>query len=238
MSSTIVVTRRYVCCSLCSLHKRETFCFQVQWVFSLQESDIIEPMSALPWTFFKAVKIFKSQSSHVGVQDFSANPPRMFCFCRWWWQKVLSELTLEVFFGLCVRGSQCSGAFSFGKKCFFARWTTQDSKGQVKILYRKQGIFCSFVSDFFFVIESVSLWILYFFGPLYFFSEDSASRSFGILLVWQLYRGCSHCGLHRDRVLSGRNFLSWPVRMPNETVGCWGDGWDPKMKRGHFCNAS
>lgn len=47
MSSTIVVTRRYVCCSFCSLHKGETFCFQVQWVFRCKN-----PISSNQWVLF------------------------------------------------------------------------------------------------------------------------------------------------------------------------------------------
>ena len=67
---------------------------------------------------------------------------------------MLSELTLEVFFGLCVRGSQCFGAFSFGKKrVFFLRGEQlKTQKANLKILLHenKGFFFVPFVSDFFF----------------------------------------------------------------------------------------
>ena len=114
------------------------------------------------------------------------------------------------------------------KNVFFWRWTTQDSKGQVKILLQKTRDFLFPLFLIFFLWLNPFLFEFYIFlAPYIFFLKTVHPGVLSILRVWQKHRGCSHCGLHRDRGLSGRNFLSWPVRMPKRNSGVLGgDGWD------------
>jgi len=60
---------------------------------------------------------------------------------RWWWQKALSELTLEVFFGLCVTGQVRFGASESGENwcCGVSRIFQGFSKDFPRISKMKGG---------------------------------------------------------------------------------------------------
>lgn len=156
MSSTTVVTQKYRCSRLCSLHKRGNILLPSSMGFSQQKEDIFEPISALPWTFFKPVKIFKeSVIPRWGRVDFSNNPRFPHGGGH---QVVVAEsaqwIDLGGFLWLMRSGLPMLWLFFWKKVVKMLRWKTQPC--QFMIRYRKQGI-CFFppVSDFFFVNERI-----------------------------------------------------------------------------------
>ena len=215
MSSTTVVTQKYRCSRLCSLHKRGNILLPSSMGFSQQKEDIFEPISALPWTFFKPVKIFKeSVIPRWGRVDFSNNPrfPHggghqvvwQKCSVNWPWR-----------FSLAYAFGAPNALVIFWKKVVKNASVKNSALPIYDTVQKTRDLFFPSCFWFFFVNERIVVKRFFlnsvFFGPFFVVNFEGVAK----------HRGCSHCGLHCNRVLAGRTFLSWPVRMPHETVGFW-----------------
>ena len=247
MSSTIVVTRRYVCSSLCSLHKGETCCFQVQWVFRCKNQ-----ISSNQWVLF--LEPFSSQwKSHVGVQDFSANPPEWFasaggggrkCSVNWPW-----KFSLAYAFG----APNVLVLFLLEKNVFLGGEQLKTQKANLKILLHENIFF--FVPLF-----------LIFFGQWIFVIRFFLNSNFLAFFFWRqcIQEFCQFCWCGKNTEVVAivvcivtefsQEGISchdrWGCPTKQWGSGGWWMGWitvhgkigfynrvHPKMKRGNSCNA-
>lgn len=165
MSSTIVVTRRYVCCSFCSLHKGETFCFQVQWVFRCKN-----PISSNQWVLFlepfsrqwKSLRVSHPTlgswgffcPTHLRMVGVSAGGGGRKCSVNWPW-----KFSLAYAFGapnvlVLLRGEQL-----------------KTQKANLKILLHENNVFFLFLCFWFFFGDWIrfSLNSIFFWPPFFFF---------------------------------------------------------------------